>query len=67
MRCSQHHHGECRDVDKVNAYKHGKTRRYDAISISVFTGVFKLILALTGSGSACINAENVIFVAPLTK
>jgi len=42
----QHHHGECRDIVKIQAYKHGKTRRRSAISIPQLPGIFKLILPL---------------------
>ena len=36
-----------------NAYKHGKTRRYDAASISVFSDIFKLIWSVAGMRLDC--------------
>ena len=33
------------------AYKHEKTRRYDAVSIPVFTRIYKLIIP---SGAVCV-------------
>ena len=42
----EHHHGECRAPIKRKAYKHGKTRRYDGVSISIYLGVFKLIVTV---------------------
>ena len=43
VRVLTHHHGECRETVKRHAYIHGKPRRHDMLSISLFADIFKLI------------------------
>ena len=43
---AQSPHGECRDIVKASAYKHGLLRRYDDFSITVYHGFYKADFAI---------------------
>jgi len=55
----EHHHGECREPLKLNAYKHGNTAATTVISIPIPLGIFKLILPLGWLSFACTYAEKI--------
>jgi len=48
-------HGECRVTVNYQAYKHGKSRHYDRVSIPILTGFFKLILFIVMVWVTCNN------------
>lgn len=43
VKVLQHNHGECREVLKIQAYKHEKSAATTFISITVIMDIFKLI------------------------